>query len=102
MYTKQEPLENINRENNMNTTYSLKYRLMDAMQYGNDTSALAEEAITEIERLNSEAISKENAFRNEQVGYLLEIKKLHEKVALLQERNASLNASLNHYERYNR
>jgi len=86
----------------MNTTYSLKYRLMDALQYGNDTSALAEEAIAEIERLNSEAITKENAFRNEQVGYLLEIKRLYENMALLQERNAILNASLDHYERYGR
>ncbi len=83
----------------MNATYNLKYRLMDAMQYGNDTSALAQEAIDEIERLNSEAITKENAFRNEQVGYLLEIKRLHEKVALLQEQKAGLIASLDHYER---
>jgi hypothetical protein len=86
----------------MNTTYNLKYRLMDAMQYGNDTSALAQEAIDEIERLNSEASMKENAFRDQQVGYLLEIKKLHEKVILLQEQKASLNASLEHYERYER
>ena len=75
---------------------------MDAMQYGNDTSALAQEAIDEIERLNSEASMKENAFRDQQVGYLLEIKKLHEKVILLQEQKASLNASLEHYERYER
>jgi hypothetical protein len=84
----------------MDTTYNLKYRLLSALQYGNDTSALAKEAIAEIERLNSEAITKENAFRNEQVGYLLEIKKLHEKVAILQEQKAGLNASLEHYERY--
>ena len=83
----------------MNTTCSLKYRLMNALQYGNDTSALAEEAIAEIERLNSEAVMKENSFLAEKVVLLSEIKNLHEKVALLQEQKASLNASLDYYER---
>ena len=63
---------------------------------------IAKEAIDEIERLNSEASMKENAFLAEKVVLLSEIKKLHEKVALLQEQNAGLNASLEHYERCER
>jgi hypothetical protein len=63
---------------------------------------IAKEAIDEIERLNSEASMKENAFLAEKVFLLSEIKRLHEKVALLQEQKAGLNASLEHYDRYER
>jgi hypothetical protein len=86
----------------------LKRQLKDVttMLYPSDSAfptraleEIAKEAIDEIERLNSEASMKENAFRDQQVGYLLEIKKLHEKVILLQEQKASLSASLDFLER---
>jgi predicted nucleic acid-binding Zn-ribbon protein len=77
----------------------LKQSLYEAKLYHDDTAGLVEQAIAEIERLNSEAVMKENNFLAEKVVLLSEIKNLHEKVALLQEQKASLNASLDYYER---